>query len=156
MMPSREEAYSFYKRYRKSNKKLNEEFLINSSPSLFNEDFELYPSEPEDKWDEITANSAILDLLAAFEEVPLSKNSEIDLIRDAAVKMEALDMDMASSLMDIAYRLRPQGAGINKKQEEYSKMMRLKSENKVHYIFRLTAMRLNRLFNLLSNSVLRS
>lgn len=63
MMPSYEEAESFYNRYRESNKKLNDSFNISESQYLFDDDFSMYELEPKDVWDEARANSVVIDLI---------------------------------------------------------------------------------------------
>jgi len=122
LLPAKKEAFSFYSKFRESNRNLNNKFKINNREFLFDEDFSLYPKRPLDEWNETTANRAILELLEAFENVPLSKNTEIDLIRDAAIKMEILDRDMAENLMQIAARLRPEGEGIKRKLYGYEQL----------------------------------
>lgn len=51
------------------------------------------------------------------------KNKDVNLIRDAAVKLENLDLKMAHDLMAIAYDARPNGPFIKKKLEIYQEKL---------------------------------
>jgi hypothetical protein len=51
------------------------------------------------------------------------KNKDINLIRDAAIKLEKTDLEMAHDLMAIAHRTRPGGPFIKKKLLEYQERL---------------------------------
>lgn len=64
MLPSKEEAQAFYNRYKQSNIELNKKYKISEKyEDIFGEDFSRYPDSSQDKWDEESANRAILNIL---------------------------------------------------------------------------------------------
>ena len=69
LMPSKEEAKTFYLRYKDSNKKLNERFKINRLENVFDEDFSMYSDFPMDRWTEESANQAIIHILQSINDL---------------------------------------------------------------------------------------
>lgn len=62
-LPSRADAEAFYRDYIVSNKKLKQEFSIQSDyDTLFSDDFSIYPEIRTDQWDEESAELALLHL----------------------------------------------------------------------------------------------
>lgn len=73
LLPSRREARDLYERYRISNITLNHRLgWPYKNPSIFSDDFSMYPVEREDHWDEESASEAITQLIQTFDELPLS------------------------------------------------------------------------------------
>ncbi len=54
---------------------------------------------------------------------PDISDEEIDAIRNAAIRLEALDLKTSHDLMSIARKYRPQGSLINKKLEQYKEQL---------------------------------
>ncbi|MDN3526609.1 hypothetical protein QWY79_15160 [Halomonas sabkhae] len=66
LLPSLEEASTFYDFFCDSNKKLAERLSCNPGASLFEEDFTFYPEHRTDYFDEASADKAIEDLAQGF------------------------------------------------------------------------------------------
>jgi hypothetical protein len=74
LLPSKAEAEKTYLYYKNSNIKLNSRFLINAkNPSIFNENFFLYPKERKDVWTEESANKAIYNIIDAINSISPGK-----------------------------------------------------------------------------------
>lgn len=116
-LPSISDAKEFYNLYRKSNKMLNDKFLISPlDGELFNSDFSMYNEAPNDRWDEESAYKAIFKILDCF---PSNFDLDVNAIRDAAVLLEGTNLELSMKLMKSAHLLRPNGPLIKSKLEEY-------------------------------------
>lgn len=71
-----------------------------------------------------------IDLLANISVSEVKRSIEIDLIRDAAIQCESIDLNLSLKLMNIAKQLRKDGPLINKKLAFYEKKISL-GEKKV-------------------------
>lgn len=116
-MPAKRDALEYYENYRESNKALNHRFRIAERGSIFDEEFDLYPEEATDVWDEEAANEAIVAILETIDHVygPLGA----DELRDAAITLDSVKLEISYKLMSIAHLLRPSGALIKQKLGEY-------------------------------------
>jgi hypothetical protein len=98
LMPSREEAISYYQNFSESNKKLSDKII-------FDEDFSDYSLESEDTWNEERSNQAILKILniidVNYAELPADDS------RDAAMAIGETNPTIAIKLLKIALFLRP-------------------------------------------------
>ncbi len=74
MLPSREQAETYYSHFRDSNIALNTRFKITKLPSIFDEDFSSYPEHRTDLWDEDKANEAIKRILIQYSELADATN----------------------------------------------------------------------------------
>ncbi len=101
LLPSRDEAISFYTNFRSSNELLNKRFLLSEKYSLFNEDFGQYPSEAGDQWNDVTANAAINNLLKGVRDLPLFEKHDLEVMRHCARILQKIDTDNSRKLVNI-------------------------------------------------------
>ncbi len=87
MLPSREQAETYYSHFRESNIALNNRFRITELPSIFDEDFSNYPEHRTDLWDEDKANEAIKRILQLYSELATAR--ELADTRELHVKRSA-------------------------------------------------------------------
>lgn len=119
LLPSKSAAENFYKQFIVSNQKLNNEFEITQG-GLFKDDFDDYPEQGNNTWDELTANKAITSIFNGIKEAQKTTESEyVNKLRDEAISLEKEDLTMAYYLMKRAYTLRPHGPVIKRKLTEY-------------------------------------
>jgi len=124
-LPSRSEAIDFYSKYRQANLKLNERFNLDSDFCfLFKEDFSKYGDFSEDLWNEDSANLAIKKILELTASNLNYDHIDTNLIIDSAIALEDVDLKKSYSLMMIAHKSRPNGERINKKLQEYEKVLK--------------------------------
>lgn len=73
LLPSKEDAKAFYENFRVSNKNLNNRFSVSGNEFIFDDDFDQYPTVPNDCWSESSANEAIINLIVALKVAYESK-----------------------------------------------------------------------------------
>ncbi|WP_221793736.1 hypothetical protein [Oceanobacter mangrovi] len=108
MLPDRASAREFYKKFIPSNKRLKQEFNIESeTPAIFDTDFSRYPLESQDQWTEKTANSVVSSLLKLVKQ--LNKDSlnsaEVETLEKATLAIESSNPKLAQELRDILDRI---------------------------------------------------
>jgi len=121
LLPSRNEATEFYSHYIESNRRLNQRFGISEEAAVFSNNFDMYPEEQVDAWSEMSANEAIRKIIEAVDDV--YGGLTIDEMRDAAIALESVEPMVGLKLMRMAHKLRPEGAFIRRKLNEYQRRM---------------------------------
>jgi len=120
MLPSRQEAQAIYKKFKSSNIELNKKFNVsNEFEDIFGDDFSSYPVESSEHWDEDSANEALTNIFNALPNL----DSIVDLLRDAAVDLETVDLNKSYQLMKKANEFRPYGMFIKNKLEDYERIL---------------------------------
>jgi len=104
-LPSKDEAFDFYQRYRSSNIQLNKRFSINNIESIFSDDFSSYPEEASDKWSEDTANAAILKILESINKLFADINPKD--LTEASKLLEKKNKKLSLKLSSLAKELTP-------------------------------------------------
>jgi hypothetical protein len=122
MLPARAEARAYYERFLESNRRLNARFGVSAAESLFEEDFSDYPEEPKDVWTEESANSALVQLLHAFEATRPERM--IEELREIAIAVGDSRPDLAIRLLQLALKIRPEGPLIKRKLAEFAERVR--------------------------------
>lgn len=129
LLPSRQEAESFYTSFLESNNALKNEFLDEFEGALFSEDFSMYPLYSNEGFSNIEKEDFYIKLLQELlSEINLlqqmnDKDKMADWFRDRALEAEKTNIKLALKLMIRAKSLRPSGHFINKKIEHYSKLL---------------------------------
>ena len=126
LLPSRNDALKFYRHYIDSNKQLNKRFKITKNRILFSNDFDMYPREQADTWNEESANNAIKKILQTVDNV--YGGLTVDDMREAAIALERTKPELSLKLMHMAHKIRPKGTFIRKKLNEYKRRLEAKSE----------------------------
>lgn len=121
MLPSKDEALTFYSKFQEGNRKLNLLLQLSDNEYVFDDDFSDYPSQLNDRWSEETANETIIKLINLFSDYLNihSGESYIDSLRNDAISLEQEDVSQAFHLMSRAYALRPNGKQIKEKLTIY-------------------------------------
>ncbi len=77
----------------------------------------MYPEEAADVWSEQAANEAIVAILETMNHV--YGRLSADELRDAAITLDSVKLEISHKLMKLDQMLRPNGPLINQKLEEY-------------------------------------
>lgn len=130
MLPARSDAEAFYSYFVESNIKLKNEYDIASVfDDVFGMDFSKYPEKRSDLWDENSANEGVEYLMRRIESDYISFKefipANVSLLRDAAIALEKVDLDLSFKLMSLAAVYRPNGILIQRKLSAYSKKLGL-------------------------------
>lgn len=125
-LPSQTDAKQFYEYYKKSNKALNEKFHINPIETVFEEDFSMFPMKSQELWSEDSANKAIKNIFKSLDST--YGTLDINILIQAAIKLESSDIDLSYKLMQTASNLIPNNHLIQSKLQNYSKILNKKKE----------------------------
>lgn len=114
-LPDYETAESVMMNFLESNRKVQEKYFPNRR-FLFDESLEKF-----NKIHGVTSESElkVFEGIIKLLNVSITKK-DIDTIRDIAISLEKTDLQKAKELMEIAYRLRPEGIFIKNKLEQYT------------------------------------
>lgn len=106
LLPSKQQAQSFYQLFKDSNAKLNQRFQINNNQYLFNDDFNNYPEHTSDQWSEQSASQAIINILNGVKNIPMIDNNEVSTILEAAALLQRTNPEKSLELFNIALKLK--------------------------------------------------
>ena len=113
---SPERYKQIYQNFKASNDKVAAQYFDNRE-SLF-----VYKSEPVSSSHFSEAQvSQLAKIIGNFKGIRLEDDYYVNLLRDAALKLEDVDLVLAYNLMKIAQQGRPNGKLINRKIDEYAK-----------------------------------
>ncbi len=101
LLPSRAEATAFYEKFIDSNRQLNRRFSLSDRDAVFGNDFDYYPQEANDLWDEDSANNAVRHLLSGISELGKLQQADLDIIRQAADALRDSSPDLSAKLGEI-------------------------------------------------------
>ena len=129
LLPSRKEAQIFYERFKEQNKLLNDRFSISDIPSIFHEDFSMYPiSEDAEGLSQSELNSIyklVIDDLVN-EKPNVSELNDVQLsmvLKQIAISFTRKSLSEAIKLLEVASFLNPKGFYIKKKLFEYKSLL---------------------------------
>lgn len=118
LLPKREEAMSFYDRFRESNIELNKMFDISVEPTIFDDDFSMYSNEANEDWTEDTVNETLVTVFKSLDGAYGHLN--YDLMFQAALKLEKTDLKLSYSLIYMLQAIFPNNPVIQHKFNQYA------------------------------------
>lgn len=124
MLPKADSARAFLEPYRDSNRALNARRQITEFPDLFPDDFDFYPTAPTDKWNEVSANSAMRAVISVLGSRDGRKNAlYFDDLRQAALALREQSPGPALRFAKAAQRIRPNALQITKLVNELQEVI---------------------------------
>lgn len=108
MLPRRDDARAFTAPYVEGNRRLNQRFHINDVPTLFSDDFSMFPEAGHEDWTEPAADAALRACAEVIEV--LSQQSSVlgqeDLVA-AAKALQAMKPELAAKFLAAAQTMNP-------------------------------------------------
>ena len=118
-LPTRAQAETVYAHYRDSNVLLNERFGISAVQTVFDEDFSRYPESESMRWTEEGANQALVNVLTAFEAVPVLAREDANALLKLAGRLEESNLTVAKELVNITAKYYPNLPRVKRKLTKY-------------------------------------